>query len=98
MNFFKPGPVRIVSTIRSITIVTGVAATFAAGIAPADAAKTGRAASVAGASSSERINNHPCHYGCATVRDHRPTDWKPTNSDAVVRDHRDPGVPKPRPR
>jgi hypothetical protein len=102
MKFLKSGPARIKLTIRSIAIIAGVAATFDAVIAPAGAAKAGRTASVVqdhrttGISSSGRINRHPCHYGCATVRDHRPTDWKAKNSDAVVRDHRDPWVPKPR--
>jgi hypothetical protein len=94
MNFFKlvparPFPIHKTSVMSAsrIAIITGVAATLAAGIAPANAAKTARAAPLAQAQQSTTsggvAGKHPCHYGpCPRpiVRDHRtganPT-WVP---------------------
>ena len=95
-------------TIRAVAIIAGTVATFAvstlaAGTAPAEAAKAARQGPIirdhrpsASQANNQRVPKHPCYYGCATVRDHRPTDWQPKNTDAAVRDHRDPWVPKPR--
>jgi hypothetical protein len=85
MKFFKLGPAHpfpihktSVMSASRIAILTGVAATLAAGIAPADAAKAARAAPLAqaqrSAASGGVAGRHPCHYGpCPRpiVRDHR---------------------------
>lgn len=94
MNFFKlvparPFPIHKTSVMSAsrIAIITGVAAALAAGIAPADAAKTARGSPLAqaqpGTTSGGVAGKHPCHYGpCPRpiVRDHRtgsnPT-WVP---------------------
>jgi hypothetical protein len=91
--------------IRAVAIIAGTVATFAvaafaAGTGPAEAAKAARSGPIIrdhrASASQPNVPKHPCYYGCPTVRDHRPTDWQPKNSDAAVRDHRDPWVPKPR--
>jgi len=91
-------------SIRAVAIIAGAVAAFAlsalaAGTGPAEAAKAGGSGpSIRDhrAATSLNVPKRPCYYGCPTVRDHRPTDWQPKNSNAAVRDHRDPWVPKPR--
>jgi len=94
--------------IRAVAIIAATVSTFAvsalvAGTAPAEAAKAGRQGPIirdhrasASQPNNQYVRKHPCYYGCATVRDHRPSGWQPRNTDATVRDHRDPWVPKPR--